>query len=288
LGKRVDARCPHCRSFERHRFLALLLEGVRPALPAARVVLDIAPSKQTALLLGATRPGTYLRMDLEPAADGREVDVQGSMTAIPLVDGSVDLAVCYHVLEHIPDDRSALSELRRILAPGGTAFVQVPWRPDRVTDEDPTATVEERVRRFGQHDHVRYYGRDFEDRVRAAGLDFTRITPRLVLGVRLCWFFGLVPDEAMWIMRHDDANSRDVPAESVRFPTLPFLYGLLEQAELRVTAAEQRAERAERPADNADVRVRQYRKVAERSRSHWAVWARAAFRRLARPPSRKT
>lgn len=78
------------------------------------------------------------------------------------------------------------------------------------------STVEERVHRFGRHDHVRNYGRDLEDRVRAAGLDFTWVTPRLVMGVRLCWFFGHVPDEAVWIIRHDDANSRDVPAESVR------------------------------------------------------------------------
>jgi SAM-dependent methyltransferase len=264
-GKRVDATCPHCRSKERHRFLALLLEGLGPVYPSARVVLDIAPSKQTARILGQKRPARYIRMDLEPAADGRDVDVQGSMTAIPLHDGSVDLAICYHVLEHIPDDLAALAELQRVLAPGGTAFVQVPWRPDRLTEEDSTATEEERVRRFGQHDHVRYYGRDFEDRVRGANLAFTRVTPREIVGVRLCWFFALIPDEAVWLVRRDDASHYDVPAESVRLPTLAYMYGLLDDAEERNA----KAVSGERAARDALVRLR----------SKWSVRAAVTLRR---------
>jgi SAM-dependent methyltransferase len=253
----------------------MLLEGLGPAFPAARVVLDIAPSKQTGLLLGRTRPGIYLRMDLDPAADGRQVDVQGSMTAMPLDDGCVDLAVCYHVLEHIPDDHRALSELRRVLAPGGTALVQVPWRPDRPTDEDPAATAEERVRRFGQHDHVRYYGHDFDGRLVAAGLNFTRVTPRQVVGIRVCWFFGLTPDESVWIVRRDDANHHDVPAESVRLPTLTFLYDLLDGAEARAAKAEERADRAEDQGQRS-------RTALERVWSRWSVRAKAAARRVVR------
>ncbi len=54
-------------------------------------------------------------------------------------------------------------EIARVLAPTGVGLVQVPFRPGTVLDEDPSAPVEERVRRFGQADHVRYYGDDFED-----------------------------------------------------------------------------------------------------------------------------
>ncbi len=38
--------------------------------------------------------------------------------------------VCYHVLEHIADDASAMREITRVLAPYGLAIVQVPWRPE--------------------------------------------------------------------------------------------------------------------------------------------------------------
>jgi hypothetical protein len=143
--------------------------------------------------------------------------------------------------------------------------VQVPWRPDRLTDEDPTATEEERVRRFGQHDHVRYYGRDFEDRVREANLAFTRVTPRQIVGIRLCWFFALLPDEAVWLVRRDDANHHEVPAESLRLPTLAYLYELLDDAEERNA----KAVSGERAARDALVRLR----------SRWSVRAAVTLRR---------
>src|SRR5680860_700626 len=107
-GGRVQARCPHCRSLERHRFLAILLDGLGPMLPSARVLLEVAPSAQTERILSRTQPGGYVRLDL--GDDPRAVDVRGDLTALPLADDSVDVAVCYHVLEHIPDDAAAMRE----------------------------------------------------------------------------------------------------------------------------------------------------------------------------------
>jgi SAM-dependent methyltransferase len=79
--------------------------------------------------------------------------------------------LCSHVLEHIPDDRAAMRTLRALLAPDGVLIVQVPADPTRDTYEDWTITTRaERRRAFGQDDHVRIYGRDLSDRLRAAGL----------------------------------------------------------------------------------------------------------------------
>ena len=52
--------------------------------------------------------------------------------------------------------------------------MQVPWNPSSSTDEDPEASVEERIRRFGQEDHVRLYGSDFEERMQESGLYVSR------------------------------------------------------------------------------------------------------------------
>ena len=112
---------------------------------------------------------SYVGMDFDPGADSRIVNVQASLTQLPLPDASVGLMICFHVLEHIPDDAAAMAEIGRVLAPGGIAVVQVPRREGVPTDEDPDAPPEERLRRFGQRDHVRFYGDDFEDRLRAAG-----------------------------------------------------------------------------------------------------------------------
>ena len=47
-------------------------------------------------------------------------------TAIPYGDGSFDVVLCNHVLEHVPDYRKALSEIHRVLRPDGWAVLQTP------------------------------------------------------------------------------------------------------------------------------------------------------------------
>ena len=51
---------------------------------------------------------------------------EGSVMEMPFAPGSFDLAVCLDVIEHLQDDRGALRELRRVLAPGGALLVTVP------------------------------------------------------------------------------------------------------------------------------------------------------------------
>ena len=205
-GGRPDASCPECMSLERQRFLAIVLDGLAPVLDGAELFVDVAPSPQTSKLFQALRPKRYVRVDIDPAADGRQVDVQASLTHLPFADSSVAAMVCYHVLEHIADDSAAMREITRVLAPHGLAIVQVPWRPNAPTDEDPDAGRDERIRRFGQADHVRYYGRDFEDRLRAAGLDVRRFTPGALLGASACAWMNLKATESVWLLRRMAAH----------------------------------------------------------------------------------
>lgn len=73
------------------------------------------------------------------------------------------------MLEHVPDDRKAMSELFRVLAPGGWALLQVPIIVGK-SWEDPIITEPaERARHFGQGDHVRACGPDYINRMREAG-----------------------------------------------------------------------------------------------------------------------
>ena len=78
------------------------------------------------------------------------------------------------------------------------------------------------MRRFGQHDHVRYYGDDFEQRLVDAGLVFTRTSPRSLVGERVCTVLGLIPDEWVWVVRslaNADGDSADAGPPVVPPPT---------------------------------------------------------------------
>jgi SAM-dependent methyltransferase len=68
----------------------------------------------------------YLTFDIEARVD--DVDYLGSvedMSAIP--DGSIDSMLCSEVLEHVAHPRRAAHEFARILAPGGTLVLSVPF-----------------------------------------------------------------------------------------------------------------------------------------------------------------
>jgi SAM-dependent methyltransferase len=52
--------------------------------------------------------------------------VQGDALKLPFPDAAFDRVICSEVLEHIPDDVSAMYELNRVLRPGGTMAITVP------------------------------------------------------------------------------------------------------------------------------------------------------------------
>jgi len=95
------------------------------------------------------------------------------VTDLQFADDLFDFILCSHVLEHVDADAVAISELHRVLRPGGFGIIQVPVDYTReATYEDPDIrTPETRAVAYGQFDHVRLYGRDFIDRLKVAGFD---------------------------------------------------------------------------------------------------------------------
>lgn len=166
---RPNARCPGCNSLERHRLLASLIGKLQAEnnFTVAGRVLHVAP--EAALTDLFSRKTGYISIDL----DGSQAMMAMDITSLEFADASFDIVFCNHVLEHVPDDRKALTELFRVLKPGGWGSIQVPMKGD-VTQEDLSITdPDERVRLYGQYDHVRQYGRDFFDRLGDAGFEVT-------------------------------------------------------------------------------------------------------------------
>ena len=76
--------------------------------------------------------GAIARAGEAPAGAAYEV-VRGDLLALPFPDASVDRVIASEVLEHIPDDATAMAEIARVLRPGGTVAVTVPrYGPERV------------------------------------------------------------------------------------------------------------------------------------------------------------
>lgn len=197
--RRPNARCPRCGSLERHRLVWLWLQRATDLLTSRRRVLVVAPEAFLQDALRARPDLDYLSIDLESPLAMRHMD----LTRLELPDGAFDAVFCNHVLEHIPDDRAAMRELLRVLAPGGWAVLQTPLDPARAsTFEDPRVTTpEERLRVFGQRDHVRIYGRDLFDRLRESGWAVERRPFARELGEGDARRFGLDPGEDLILGR---------------------------------------------------------------------------------------
>ncbi len=194
---RPNVYCANCGSMERHRLLWLALQSLWQNGTIARVgkMLHVAP--EPTLARHFQRDYDYLSVDLDGANAMQAMDI----CAIAFPDNTFDAIVCNHVLEHVPADQQALAELYRVLKPGGWASIQVPLSGD-VTQEDLTITdPQERERRYGQSDHVRQYGRDFGDRLKAAGFALTILPKESLADAELLEKLSVECESEVWICR---------------------------------------------------------------------------------------
>ena len=175
---------------ERRHLLSRMLDGV-----PAGTAMDIgaAGGGNTRVL----RSKGFSVTALEYGADGAEVAagrglavVRGDATALPVADDSLDLVVAFDVLEHIPDDDAAVTEVLRVLRRDGRFLVAVPADP-RLWSEHDVAV-----------DHVRRYTRATLRRVlEDNGFEITSLTS---------WNVLLRPVVALR-RRHSSGSDLDAP-----------------------------------------------------------------------------
>jgi SAM-dependent methyltransferase len=142
--------CPKCGSLPRTRRLWQLLEPVI----AGKDILHFSPSKSLSERIANGNPKRYVTTDYE---DEFEADKNHDIQAIDEPDNSFDIIICFHVLEHIPDDRKAMNELHRILKQGGVCYIQTPFKDGDIYEDNSITTPKGRLEHFGQEDHLRVY-----------------------------------------------------------------------------------------------------------------------------------
>lgn len=163
---RIDAQCPVCYSLERHRLVWSYFTNKTDLFDGKpKRLLHVAPEPQLSRLLRRVPGLDYLSIDLEKGKAMMSADI----TNLPFKDKQFDVIYCSHVLEHVPEDRKAMAEFRRVLRPDGWAILLVPIRGEVTFEDSSVTSPEERERLFGQWDHVRIYGSDYVTRLREAG-----------------------------------------------------------------------------------------------------------------------
>ena len=193
--QRPNVLAPGTLSLERHRLLWLFLKNETDFFSKSQKVLHFAPEQAFYKRFRKLKHLDYTTTDLNsPLAD-----VKADICDLPFEDDTYDTIFCNHVLEHIPNDKKAMQELYRILKPGGMAILQVPQELDREkTFEDATVTdPKERARIFGQYDHVRVYGQDYFDLLRAVGFKVVPYAYTSTTSELLANTFRLAPGELL-------------------------------------------------------------------------------------------
>lgn len=106
----------------RHTF-----EAYRRGAHVVALDLDDAGLRDVAGMLNAMRAAG----EAPPGATATVL--RGDATRLPFADNAFDRVIAAEIFEHLPDDEAAMSELERVLRPGGIAAITVPrWWPERV------------------------------------------------------------------------------------------------------------------------------------------------------------
>lgn len=142
--------------------IAYAVADAAAGLPAGTRVLDAgageAPYRELFIRCAYTThdwPGTMHE-------GARAADILADIHELPIDDGSFDFVLLTEVLEHVAEPQRALTELRRVLAPGGTLLLTVPFVGE--LHEEP-------------HDHYRYTSYGLSGLLQRAGFDAVAVRP---------------------------------------------------------------------------------------------------------------
>lgn len=199
VAHRDNVLCPYDLTLERHRLMWIYLKNKSNFFTDQLSVMHIAPEQCFHGKFKKQKNLNYTTGDLvSPIAD-----LHFDLHKIPLEDNQYDVIFCNHVLEHVEDDHQCMKELHRIMKPGGWGIFQVPIDSTRTeTYEDPTITTpEEREKHFWQYDHVRLYGLDYPDKLRAAGFDVEIYDYHKDLPEEQAKRYRLQPDELLYVVK---------------------------------------------------------------------------------------
>lgn len=148
-----DKLCPNCGSLPRHRRLWKIINE-EIIITSSDIILHFSPERCITRKLKNFHQERYHTTEYDPTA---QTQFHFDITRIDAKDQTYSYVICYHVLEHIENDRQAMSELYRILKKEGKVLIQTPFKEGDIYEDFTLTTKEDRLTHFGQDDHVRIY-----------------------------------------------------------------------------------------------------------------------------------
>lgn len=202
--QRENAKCINCGSLERHRLLwKYLVRKVNIFKMGKIKLLHFAPEKIFYDIFSNHINIEYFPCDLFPEIynyKGKTKIIKADITDIPFNNNHFDAILCNHVLEHIPDDFKAMSELHRVMKTDGWGIFQAPidYKLEKTYEDFSITTTEGRAKAFGQYDHVRLYGKDYKSRLEKVGLFVIEDNFINDLSSEEIFRYGLMPSELIY------------------------------------------------------------------------------------------
>lgn len=161
--------CTVCGSYDRARFVYEIMENYTEIFSGnADSILHFAPENTISNRLKKMYGEQYISADI---MEGR-ADVMADITKLQFDNEQFEYIICNHVMEHVCEEEKAFSEIRRCLKPEGLFIFSTPicWS-QRTYENSNVRTVKDRIKYYGQEDHVRLYGNDIVDRIEKFGFD---------------------------------------------------------------------------------------------------------------------
>lgn len=190
--------CPLCGCYDRNRWQYYVLKHYTNILDQNSKVLHFAPEAQLLPKLRGKDNTNYYTADIQEGRADYVVDI----TDIQFEDSTFDYIIANHVLEHIPEEEKTVSELIRCLKDDGTIVLSFPYCKEIDTLVDDQITSEEdRVKYYGQRDHVRLYGRDYKERLEKYGLIVRSFKPVDLLDKQAIFENAFIEDDIILLCR---------------------------------------------------------------------------------------